>query len=79
MWPSYRSFEQEAAEAFPALSARTRNALFRSGFRTVLQVQRATDDELLGIRQFGEQALAEVRSAYPDVGVPNWVGEGVPA
>lgn len=43
------------------LSARAYGALRRAGYNTIQQVRRATDEDLLDVRNFGSVHLAEVR------------------
>lgn len=45
------------------ISERTRRALVRTGYRTALELDEATDAELLGVRGIGKTSLAEIRRA----------------
>lgn len=48
---------------FEQFTPRTAHALARGGYRCLEDVQAATDDELLELRNFGQLSLAEVRAA----------------
>lgn len=43
------------------LSIRTKNALLRNGFTTLSELQGLDDDEILCLKNIGEQALAEIK------------------
>ena len=47
------------------LSTRTYNALRRAGIETLEDLAGWSDEQLAGLRSFGELSLAEVRKAYP--------------
>lgn len=46
---------------FRHFTPRTARALVRGGYRSLVEVRAAGDDELLGLRNFGMLSLAEVR------------------
>ncbi len=47
---------------FEQFTPRTARALVRGGYRRLADVQAASDDELLALRNFGYLSLAEVRA-----------------
>ena len=51
------------------LSVRTLNALKRANIHTVAQVLNTTDDELLGLRNFGQKSLDELKAALAGHGI----------
>lgn len=50
---------------FAQFTPRTARALTRGGYRCLLDVWVASDDELLALRNFGMLSLAEVRATGP--------------
>jgi len=61
------------------LSMRTANALKRANINTVSQVLALTDNDLLGLRNFGQKSLDELRDALSVHGYSPFVEEEVPA
>ena len=51
------------------LSVRTLNALKRANIHTVAQVLATNDDDLLGLRNFGQKSLDELKAALTEHGV----------
>jgi hypothetical protein len=79
----------ELQAALPGLSPRTANSIVRNLYHrdhdinAMIECLRiAPDSWLLGLRNVGVMALAEVRAALAETdytpGQCNWVGEGVP-
>jgi hypothetical protein len=52
------------------LSTRTFQAIVNAGISTVDQLQQKTDQELLGIRNFGQKSLEEIRARLADFQEP---------
>lgn len=48
---------------FEQFTERTARALVRGGYRTLHDVRAASDADLLSLRNFGRNSLAEVRTA----------------
>ena len=59
------SFFSSALESLPSVGASMAQKLYRGGFRTVEEVQDASDGELLMIPGFGKGLLAKVRGGLP--------------
>jgi hypothetical protein len=62
------------------LSTRPLNCLIRDGYTMITEVGEASDEDLLGIRNFGAGSLAEVRAAIARTRTLNlyiWKGDGV--
>jgi DNA-directed RNA polymerase subunit alpha len=58
------------------LSMRTANALKRANINTISQVLALSDNDLLGLRNFGQKSLDELRDALSEHGYATPVSEG---
>ena len=64
------SFFSSALESLPGVGSSMAQKLFKAGFRTVEEVQTASDGELLAVPGLGKGLLAKIRVLNPAVRPP---------